>query len=65
MLNSIQALGDKWRAVERRKDRQRQAFDTAIGLATDIDFQQGLKEAKEQIDQAASIEVREHLPCWV
>ncbi|KAL3162429.1 hypothetical protein ABBQ32_010098 [Trebouxia sp. C0010 RCD-2024] len=61
VLNSIQALGDKWRAVERRKDRQRQAFDTAIGLATDIDFQQGLKEAKEQIDQAASIEEVEDL----
>ena len=58
LLYGIQALGDKWRALERRKDRQRQAFDAAIGLATDTDFQQSLEEAKEQVDQAVSIEVR-------
>lgn len=57
LLYGIQALGDKWRSLERRKDRQRQAFDAAIDLATDTDFQQSVEEAKEQLDQAVSIEV--------
>ena len=54
----MHALGDKWRSLERRKDRQRQAFDAAIELATDLDFQQALEDAREQIDQAALHEVR-------
>lgn len=58
VLYGLQALGDKWRSLERRKDRQRQAFDAAVALATDTDFQQSLEEAKEQVDQAVSIEVR-------
>lgn len=57
LLYGIQALADKWRAIERRKDRQRQAFDAAISLATDTDFQQSLDDARYQIEQAASIEV--------
>ena len=62
LLYGIQALADKWRSLERRKDRQRQAFDAAIALATDPDFQQSLENAKDQIDQAESIEV---IPCAV
>ena len=57
LLYGVQALGDKWRSLERRKDRQRQAFDAAVALATDTDFQQSLEEAKEQVDQAVSVEV--------
>ena len=57
VLHAVQALGDKWRALERRKDRQRQAFDAAIELATDLDFQQALEDAKEQLEQAMSHEV--------
>lgn len=57
VLYAVQALGDRWRALERRKDRQRQAFDAAMGLATDLDFQQALGDAKEQLDQATSHEV--------
>ena len=57
LLYGVQALADKWRAIERRKDRQRQAFDAAINLASDSDFQQSLDDARYQIEQAASIEV--------
>ena len=59
MLYAVQALADKWRSLERRKDRQRQAFDAAVALSTDTDFQQSLEEAKEQVDQAVSIEVQD------
>lgn len=61
LLYAIQAWGDRWRALERRKDRQRQAFDSAVALATDTDFQQSLEEVKEQVDQAESIEEVEDL----
>ena len=57
ILYAVQAFGDKWRALERRKDRQRQAFDAAIELATDLDFQSTLEDARDQLDQAMSHEV--------
>lgn len=57
VLYAVQAFGDKWRSLERRKDRQRQAFDAAIELASDLDYQQGLEDAQEQLDQAMSTEV--------
>lgn len=57
VLYAVQAFGDKWRSLERRKDRQRQAFDAAIELASDLDYQQGLEDAQEQLDQAVSPEV--------
>lgn len=57
ILYAVQAFGDKWRALERRKDRQRQAFDAAIELATDLDFQSSLEDARDQLDQAMSHEV--------
>lgn len=57
ILYAVQAFGDKWRALERRKDRQRQAFDGAIELATDLDFQSSLEDARDQLDQAMSHEV--------
>ena len=62
----MQAIGDKWRALERRKDRQRQALDTAIEMATDLDFQSALEDARDQLDQAMSHEVKllaERHPC--
>ena len=65
VLYAVQAFGDKWRSLERRKDRQRQAFDAAIELATDPDFQQALEDAREQLDQAMSNDVcvKNHMPC--
>lgn len=67
VLYAVQAIGDKWRALERRKDRQRQAFDTAIEMATDLDYQSALEDARDQLDQAMSHEVKLHAgrhPCW-
>jgi len=58
VLYAVQAFGDKWRALERRKDRQRQAFDTAIEMATDLDYQSALEDARDLLDQAMSHEVR-------
>ena len=66
VLYAVQAFGDKWRALERRKDRQRQAFDTAIEMATDLDYQSALEDARDQLDQATSHEVKLHAgrcPC--
>ena len=60
VLYAVQAFGDKWRALERRKDRQRQAFDTAIEMATDLDYQSALEDARDQLDQAMSHEVKLH-----
>ena len=56
-MYAVQAFGDKWRSLERRKDRQRQAFEAAISTATDLDLQSNLQEAADQVDQATSIEV--------
>lgn len=56
-MYAVQTLGDKWRSLERRKDRQRQAYESAISNATDLDLQQKLQEAADQVDQATSIEV--------
>ena len=67
VMYAVHAFGDKWRSLERRKDRQRQAFDAAIELAVDLDFQQALEDAREQVDQAASHEVDQimlHLLCF-
>ncbi|KAL0039173.1 hypothetical protein WJX77_010168 [Trebouxia sp. C0004] len=61
VLYAVQAFGDKWRALERRKDRQRQAFDTAIEMATDLDYQSALEDARDQLDQAMSHEEVEDL----
>lgn len=57
VMYAVQALGDKWRSLERRKDRQRQAFETAVSNATDLDLQHNLQEAADQVDQTTSIEV--------
>ena len=56
-MYAVQAYADKWRSLERRKDRQRQAFEAAIGNAIDLDLQHNLQEAADQLDQASSIEV--------
>ena len=66
VLYAVQAFGDKWRALERRKDRQRQAFDTAIEMAIDLDYQSALEDARDLLDQAMSHEVKllaEHHSC--
>lgn len=57
-MYAVQAFGDKWRSLERRKDRQRQAFEAAISNATDLDLQHNLQEAADQVEQTSCIEVR-------
>ena len=56
-MYAVQAYADKWRSLERRKDRQRQAFEAAVGNAIDLDLQRNLQEGADQIDQASSVEV--------
>ena len=58
VMYAVQAFGDKWRSLERRKDRQRQAFEAAISNATDLDLQHSLQEAADQVEQTSCIEVR-------
>lgn len=58
VMYAVQAFGDKWRSLERRKDRQRQAFEAAISNASGLDLQSNLQEAADQVDQATSVEVR-------
>lgn len=57
VMYAVQTLGDKWRSLERRKDRQRQAYESAISNAADLDLQQKLQEAADLVDQVTSIEV--------
>ena len=56
-MYAVQAFGDKWRSLERRKDRQSQAFEAAISNATDLDMQHNLQEAADQVEQTSCIEV--------